>query len=256
MISPSQLIQALEAAGLSRGSTIFCHSNLAFFGAFENCESISAIAEMFFDSIIDVIGDEGNLVCPMFTYSFGSDKTEKVFDISQNAHGMCPMGNLLLQKGIGVRSSDPMLSVLCFGKDQQRLAEFNEKICFGPNSIWAKLHELDALICNFNFDSGSTFIHWVERELKVPYRQDVELKGTIKTLSESYHETVIYSGRDLNDVASSAHFEEYHMRCLEARVSKKVPLGRGQIVSQRCQDAYTFIGRLLQSDPGILTIGK
>lgn len=256
MISQSQLIQALKQAGLSRGSTVFCHSNLAFFGTFENCDSVNAIAEMFFDSIIDVIGEEGNLVCPLFTYSFGSDKNEKIFDISQNAPGMCPIGNLLLQKGIGIRSSDPMLSVLCCGKDQQRLAQFNEKICFGSNSVWAKLHELNAVICNFNFDSGSTFIHWVERELRVPYRHDVELTGIINKLSESYDETVIYTGRDLSDISSEAHFEEYHRCCLEAQVSKKVPLGRGQIVSQRCQDAYKFINKMLQADPGSLTIGK
>lgn len=256
MISHTQLIDALKQAGLKKGSTVFSHSNLAFFGAFENCQNLNSLAEIFFNSIIDIIGNEGNLVCPLFTYSFGSDKFEKVFDINENVPGMCPIGNFLLERGEGIRSPDPMLSVLCYGKDQNWLAQISDNICFGSNSIWRKLYDFDAIICNFNFDSGSTFIHWVERELKVSYRYDFELSGTIKTSNARNKKTVIYSGRDLTDPNSTACFSRYHECCVKANMSTLVNLGRGQIVSQNCRDAHKFIGELLRIDSRILTLGR
>ena len=36
------------------------------------------------------------------------------------------------------------------------------------------------VFCNLNFDAGSTFVHYVERSLKVPYRFDKSFSGIFR----------------------------------------------------------------------------
>ncbi|MDB3892544.1 AAC(3) family N-acetyltransferase, partial [Alphaproteobacteria bacterium] len=201
----------------------------------------------------EVIGPNGNLILPMFTYSFGQDKEDKIFNPSLRAPGMCPIGNWLLLKGEGDRSLDPMLSVLCYGNEQSHLAAFDDDHCFGVKSIWAKLYETDAMICNLNFDSGSTYLHWVEKKLNVSYRQDISLSGHIKLKNQTYSATVTYTGRDLGAADTEANFVDYHDLCVNTGKSTITPLGRGTIVSQSCRDAEALLARTLPQEPFLLT---
>ena len=46
--------------------------------------------------------------------------------------------------------------------------------------VQAQFHRLGGKVLNLNFDAGSTLIHYVERELRVPYRFDKSFTGTIR----------------------------------------------------------------------------
>ena len=254
MITSNDTKNALRLAGVRRGMTVFSHSNIAFFGRIENASCMDDLVRFMLDCFLDVLGPDGTLVLPVFTYSFGSDKADKVFDLQTSLSKTSAMGNWLVTSGAGRRSADPMLSVVAMGSKARELTADIDPVCFGPRSIWARLWDEDALICNLNLDSGSTFLHWVERELGVSYRTDIPMSGTVIDSGRSQEAHVIYTGRDLRDPGASASFESYHRACVEQRMSKVTPLGRGQIVSQTARDAKSFLEVLLKKHPYLLTL--
>jgi len=253
MITSSDATNALRLAGLRRGMTVFSHSNIAFFGRIENTSCMDDLVRFMLDCYLDVLGPDGTLVLPVFTYSFGSDKDDKVFDLQTTLSKTSAMGNWLVTSGAGCRSADPMLSVVAMGSRARELTADIDLTCFGPQSIWARLWDEDAMICNLNLDSGSTYLHWVERELGVSYRTDIPMSGTVIDNGRSQEMHVTYTGRDLRDPGASASFESYHRACMAQGISKVTSLGRGQIVSQSARDAKSFLEVLLKTHPYLLT---
>ena len=254
MINNKDFTESLRRAGVERGATVFCHSNIAFFGPVEKVSSISELADFVLTCFVQALGPTGRLVLPAFTYSFGKDKTNKVFDPLENVSSMSSLTSSIIASGSFNRSLDPMLSVVSVGHDAASLVADIGNICFGPNSIWSRLYQCDALICNLNLDSGSTFLHWVERELNVPYRHDIHLRGSILSSGLSSPYTVIYTGRLLDKADAEADFRHYHNYCIQSGVSKAVQVGRGQIVSQSCRQAKSQLEHLISTNPFILTV--
>jgi len=253
MITRTDIITALAAAGVEPGMTVFSHANVAFFGRVEGAASMDDLIRIMLDCFSEVLGPDGTLVLPVFTYSFGSDKEEKVFDLQNSLSTTSAMGNWLITSGTGARSADPMLSVVATGGKAGTLTSDIGAICFGPDSIWVRLHAEDALICNLNLDSGSTYLHWVERENAVPYRSDISMAGTIVDNGRARDAEIVYSGRALDDPQAVPKFEAYHAACVAHGTSMQVPLGRGQIVAQRARAAKDFLENQLAEHPHILT---
>jgi len=255
MITRSDIVSALSDAGMQTGMTVFSHANIAFFGRVEGAGSMDDLIRVMLDCFVEVLGPDGTIIFPVFTYSFGSDKDEKVFDLQHSLSATSGMGNWLISSGTGARSADPMLSVIAVGGKAEALTHAIDPICFGPDSIWARLHAEDGLICNLNLDSGSTYLHWIEREAGVSYRSDIPMSGTIIDQDKACAADIIYSGRALDDPQAVPKFEAYHTASLEHGISKRIALGRGQIVAQKARDAKGLLTELLQHNPYIMTAG-
>lgn len=253
MISRSDIIAALAAAGIQPGMTVFSHANIAFFGRVEGAGNMDELIGIMLGAFAEVLGRDGTLVLPVFTYSFGADKAEKVFDLQHSLSTTSGMGNWLVMSGQGARSADPMLSVVAVGGKADALTANIDPICFGSDSIWARLHADDAMICNLNLDSGSTYLHWIERELGVPYRTDIPMAGTIIDKGQSRPIEIVYTGRALNDDGAVAKFEAYHEACVAHGISRRVSLGRGQIVAQSTRQVKSFLAEQLVQRPYLLT---
>lgn len=253
MITRSDIVAALAASGVEPGMTVFSHANIAFFGRVEGAGSMDDLVAIMLGAFAEVLGPDGTLVLPVFTYSFGSDKADKVFDRQHSLSTTSGMGNWLVTSGQGARSADPMLSVVAIGGRAEALTADIDPVCFGPDSIWARLHADDALICNLNLDSGSTYLHWVERELGVSYRSDIAMAGTIVDHGQRRPAEIVYTGRALDDEGAVAKFETYHAVCIDHGISRRVPLGRGQIVTQPTRRARTFLAEQLAQRPYLLT---
>jgi len=253
MITRGDIVAALAAAGVEPGMTVFSHANIAFFGRVEGVTGMDDLIRIMLGCFAEVLGPDGTLVLPVFTYSFGADKTEKVFDLQGSLSATSGMGNWLITTGSGARSADPMLSVVATGGKAEALSADIDPVCFGPGSIWARLHAEDALICTLNLDSGSTYLHWVERENAVPYRSDIPMSGTIIDRGQPRAAEIVYSGRALDDPQAVPRFEAYHAACIAQGISAQVPLGRGQIVAQRARTAKDFLERHLAEHPYLLT---
>ncbi len=212
------LAEGLGRVGVSLGDTIFCHSNIGFFGKIEGGNA----NEQIFQAFTDVI-DPGSLCVPQFTYTQCGSLSDYVA-----VNGECAFWD------------EPMCRIAATGRDREYLTGGQTKETFGPNSFWSRFLEMDGKFVNLNFDAGSTFIHFCERELGVPYRQNRQIKSTQ------------YYSRDLNDPSATPRFERFDELARQAGYVKEARVGRGSIVSISARDTYKLIAETLPKEPYFL----
>jgi len=250
--SKKDIVDALIKVGIDRSDNLFIHSNLGFFGIPENEIDAVSISRMFKNAIFDVIGSDGTLVVPVFSYSFCN---EKIFD-KQNTASVCGMFSEYVRKDQDAqRSDDANFSIAAIGKNANYFTKNADQHSFGENSFWNRFLKLDGKICNFNFDSASTFIHYVEKKLNVNYRFDKLFSGTsivngVETPMSFYHFV-----SDLNKPQDGPDFVKFHKKAIDLGICKTANLGKGQIVSISAKNAFELIAKEILTNPNFLTKG-
>jgi aminoglycoside 3-N-acetyltransferase len=248
-----EIINALRIAGAKNGDILFSHSNLGYFGMLEGAKINLDILNAFKEAIFEVIGEQGTLVVPTFTYSFGSDKLEKVFDVKNTASKMGSFAEFIRLNKNALRSEDPMFSVAAIGAHSELLTKNTSIYCFGANSFWDRFYKLGGKICNFNLDAGSTFIHYAERLICVPYRKDLTFSGQIVTAGgDRCEKEIVYFARNLANKNSGAYFERLDVLAKSKGLAKQVKLGRGSIVFISSADTVELIKDNIKIEPNFL----
>ena len=102
-----------------------------------------------------------------------------------------------------------------------------------------------------NFDAASTFIHYVEKQLGVPYRSDQIFRGTLKQNGVSEQKSVTFFCRDINDPDTDVHCETFDA-IAKKDTAKVVKVGRGAVVSLSAANTYALIEREIAKDPDLL----
>jgi len=129
-----------------------------------------------------LIGNEGTLVLPTFSYSWGSTRADKFFDINKTK-GEVGIFPEYVRKLTGTkRSLDPMFSVVARGKYADDITDI-EYSSFGKGSAFEKLHKYNAKLISFGLSQfDPTFVHYIEevysRDISaINYRLEVEFNG-------------------------------------------------------------------------------
>jgi aminoglycoside 3-N-acetyltransferase len=253
--SERSFAQALKTTGVSSGDLLFIHSNVGLFGIAEGTSDSKSTCELILKAICDVIGPEGTIVVPSFTYSFGSTKEAKVFDLNRTPSSLGIFSEFIRNHPNSIRSRDPMFSTVALGKQARDLTDKLGTECFGQSSIWDKLYEAGAKSCNFNFSPGyCTFIHYAEKCLNVPYRKDRKFTGTITDGENQEFSEVTYFSNDLNTPQFAVSLDRFQDICIaNGGLTKK--LGRGKISTISFNSMYDLIEKELPRNPYFLTVG-
>lgn len=246
----SDLDRALDALDLRRGDVIFGHSNIGFFGRPEGARSGDDAAALFHDAIRERIGPEGTLVAPTFTYSF---PRREVFDPATSPSRMGLFAEWIRRRPEARRSLDPCYSVAAIGGRAEEMTADVPENAFGPGSFFDRFLKAGGKILNLNFDAGSTFVHYVERECAVPYRFDKTFAGTLRVGGEERPARSTIWVRYLSDDALEAKFEPFDALARAEGVFRTVPLGRGAMGLMTAADGFDLIARTLPSRPYFLT---
>ena len=81
-----------------------------------------------------LIGKNGTIICPSFSYSWGQDKKKKIFDINNTQGKTGVFSEYLRQQRGSKRTLDPMFSFISIGKKslilQKPVMTLLEKIQF------------------------------------------------------------------------------------------------------------------------------
>lgn len=239
------IIEALKRVGIRRGDIVFSHMNLGFFGIPEGGLTEENLFRLFYEAIFEVLGEEGLLIVPTFTYSFTKGE---IFDPDNSPSKMGLFPERLRKLNGSVRTLDPIFSVCLHGNIRKLFNNGNVIIsteCFGKGSIWDFMLQKEAKICNFNLDAGSTFIHYVEKLFEVPYRYDKEFEGVTVLQGKRIHHKVTYFVRSLNYLPDFPKFDRFVKEGGYAKITK---LGRGSIVCLSCQDVYKAFKEMYEKD--------
>ena len=151
-----------------------------------------------------------------------------------------------------LRSFHPIYSFAAIGPKKKEILNNISKSSFGDNSVFYKLHELNAKIILFNFDLGTTFVHYVEQKLGVEYRYIKYFTGKVLIDDDEYEDTfdffVKYLDRDVTVNLSKLH--DY----LRSTGKMKFSLlnEKYNLMQFRCNDIYQAVVHKFQTDPYFL----
>ena len=243
------ILDSLKQVGLKNGDSIFTYSNLGFFGKLKNAETSEDYCAAFRDAIFKIIGNEGTLVVPTFSYSFCNSTR---FNVSSTPSVCGMFSEYIRNDAQSKRSNDPNFSISAIGESAEYFTQDCQPHSFGKDSFWERYLKKNGKFCNFNFDSGSTFFHYVEKILDVPYRYDKEFKGFLKLDNKYVEKVFAHYVYDKEKPENGPDFEKFHKKAIELKKVKISNLGKGQIVCISAKNTFDLIKNEIIPNPNFL----
>ncbi|ECP5270924.1 aminoglycoside N(3)-acetyltransferase [Campylobacter lari] len=180
------LIEAFKKLGITKGDILCVHTELFNFGTplLPRNEFLQTILDCFFE----VIGKEGTLIMPTFTYSFCKNE---VYDKLNSPTKMGALNEYFRRWGGVKRTNDPIFSFAIKGAKEELFLK-DTTSCFGKNCVYETLRKNNGKIMLFGtYLIGYTFTHYIEEVAKVPYRYFKNFKGILIDENNIKHNTNI-----------------------------------------------------------------
>jgi aminoglycoside 3-N-acetyltransferase len=248
--SIEDVIDSLRSVGISRGDNIFIHSNIGFFGKLKDAVSKEDYYRLFKTAIFEVIGENGTLVVPTFSYSFC---WQNVFEREKTPSVCGFLSEAVRKDPQSLRSDDANFSVASIGRNAEHFTKDAPEHSFGVDSFWERFLKSDGKICNFNFDSASTFIHYVEKVLNVHYRYDKPFPGISIENGNERKRVFYHFVYDLDKPSDAPEFTKFDRKAKQLHLAKTANLGKGQIVFISVKDTFSLIEEEIKKDAAFLT---
>lgn len=124
----------------------------------------------FIDAFQNSVGKSGTLLFPIFTWKFCKGIP---FDINNTQGEVGVLANWILKNRTDfLRTKHPIYSFMVWGKEADYLYKLDNVDAWGEDSPFAYLynHNGKMFLFNVSLQRGFTFMHYVEKKLKVPYR--------------------------------------------------------------------------------------
>lgn len=151
-------------AGLETESNLIVHSSLRSIGG------VSGGAETVVNALMSVIGADGNLLVPTFTYSMPSWGTDP-FNVSTTPSRVGYLSEYIRTHPDSVRSFHPTHSVTVLGKDGKLITENHlDSTPIGSGSPYDRMLQRDAgiLLLGTSHNTNSS-LHLLEALAELPY---------------------------------------------------------------------------------------
>lgn len=248
MVTFDELVSGFKKVGLKRGDIVLVHNSFKSFGGVEGGP------ETVIRSLLKVLGEEGTLIMPTFTFSFcdGFNKTGRgLFDVDETPSEMGVMTEMVRKMPKALRSLNPIYSVAALGARAKELTAVCDKDVFGKRSFFAKLRELDGkiIIIGLNYNRAMTFFHYVEQMEGCNYRHAKDFYGEIKVGKTVRTDTFTMAVR--ND-GISTDVDRMGEKLEKSGIVKKTTIGQSEIKLLRSQDVYKITAREMKKDPKLL----
>src|SRR5262249_27323431 len=250
--SSTDLIRAFESVGIGKGDIVFCHVSLENLGQPKDAATPEESSEMLISALWSVVGKEGTIVVPAYTFSFCRQEMFEV-DETPAAEGPWSESTHFLEyfrrlPG-AVRSLDPIHSVSAIGPEAQRLLANLPNTCFGEDSVFARLDKAGAKICTIGVGlEEATFLHYVEETIGVPFRFKKLFTGFIRKDGESRKSGWIYNVRVQADNGCSDG-RRLEQRAIAEESCRVISIGRGEIKAINCREYFELAAREIEKDP-------
>jgi len=231
---------------IQNGDVLMVHSFLPSLG------QIQSGPNAVISTLLDRVGQEGNIIAPTFTYSHFNDE---IFDITTSSSKVGMLGDLMREREDSVRSSDPNFSMVSIGKNANELMYRETIFSFGLGSIYQKLmdNNLHILLLGTDYTALSLFMH-LEKTAGVNYRYDKKFKGKSQRGGRVVDDESIHFVRSIE---ASIHSDRNKIGSFidsEAEVVKS-SFGYGEHRYFKASTAAKIIAKRLSSDPGCLVEG-
>ena len=167
-----ELEGALKRAGLATGDLVMVHSFTPALAGIDRPD------RRLIEALLSVIGPQGTLILPAFTYSFCDSGVYRP-DEDRSEVGIA--ADTLRLDYEGRRTNAPIFSVVTVGALSDEILALSSPTTFGPDSIFGYLLRRGGTLCGVGVGFEKiTFNHYPEEQLEVPYRYWKRFDGVIE----------------------------------------------------------------------------
>ena len=175
------IINQLKDMNAPQDSIVLMHSSLRCIGEVEGG------GEALLDILVEYFTNQGGLFCvPVHTAGNLFEGKEITLDITNPQNDLGAFSTIALKSGKGLRSENPVLSLVVFG-DKEKAKKFIEEDSFittptAPESCYGKLATQNGYVLLVGVgQEKNTYLHCVAEMLNLPDRMaDVENHVTVK----------------------------------------------------------------------------
>ena len=147
----NEIKKALYRSGIKKGDFIFLHGDEILGSQILTSKNEKDATLKFITALIDLLGDYGTLVVPVFTYNFINDE---VYDVQHSISEVGKFSEKFRKIKSAVRSRNPIFSVASIGNLSSKIKKLSEVTSFGSHSIFDLLYKNNGKIfcigCSFN----------------------------------------------------------------------------------------------------------
>lgn len=248
----NDFIQSLKNVGIKKGDTVFTHVSYALLGKPKNCTTNNQICGMMLDSFLEVIGIEGTLLVPTYSYSFCENQK---FDVNNTRSTIGPFTEFVRLQNNVLRSKDPIFSVVGIGPKKEKILDNLPHTCFGIDCVYDRLRKEFGKICMIGLGlQWATFRHHIEEMANIPSRFVKKFNGSI-LINEKYEKQQwSYYVRHLNEncLPDGKKLEEMIRNDKKCKISK---IGRGEMLTIESNDYFNFGFKNLKRNPWLTSRG-
>jgi len=238
------LANSFRCAGVQENDIVYCHVWMSNIGVpMEQAEGAQSKFEVIYGALMDVIGPEGTVLSPTFTYSFCSGE---VFDPEKTTSSAGYFGECLRKLPGARRSLDPLFSSAGIGPRVEELFHHLPNESLGKDCLFDRLGKAGARLCNIGVDLFyTTANHFVQDMFgSVPCRFPKLFSGYVSLGEKLVKQSWIYYVRVLGEY-SRPRFDQMQHSAVEKGICRLEPVGKGTVVSILFSDMYKhFTARL------------
>ena len=258
MYSKKEIFTSLKEININKGDSLYLSTSFGMLGypsfKFSNIEELSKI---FFDTILNIIGPEGTIFTPTFSYSFSKkkDNLKNIFNLNKTKSQVGPFGEYIRRHKNSIRSKDPMVSITGYGKMASILTN-QMNTSYGEGCMFEKLAQIKNLkILNIGVGANYIpFIHYVDYKAKCEHRFNKYFFGYIvknrSTEFIKWHYPVAYKK---NWAIADGH--KLAKKAMNKIIYKKI-LGEGNIYCSDYNKLLKFCLKEAKINPWITAVGK
>ena len=247
------LLRAIEGAGIRSGDTVSLQVSLGRLGMPLGVnQNYAALSNFVIDAFLEVLGPQGTLVVPTYSYSIGRGD---VFEVETTPSSIGEFPEVFRNRKNALRSRDPMMSSAAIGPGAQDILRDISNHCYGVGSVFDNLTKSDGIICTLGLGMWwATFCHYIERMAGVPFRFDKHFRGIVREKGQEQEEEWVYfaAPRVTNCESNSIALEK---RATEHNLIRVAGVGRGEIHAVPAPDYLAFGLDQLRENPWLTAKG-
>ncbi len=244
--SAEDLKNALLAAGLKRGDTVLSHVSLSSLGIAREMLEGKNPARLLYETILGIIGPDGNFLTPTFTYSFCRNE---IYDPDVSPSTVGAFGEWLRKEPGIVRSLDPLFSHCGAGPDLVRLFANLPNTSFGADSLYERLSRAKAKVCNIGLSlDWVTARYHADWKAQIPYRYEKLFSGQIRQGETLTPASWLYFVR-VNIPETEEIYNPIQDLALEMQLVSPIRLGLGEINAIALEDYYALCAEGIRRNP-------